>query len=62
MVSKIKDFEKKQKQKLTDLKVEICSLENMANRNGLSVKGLELLHQKRLEFKELMDKKLREGN
>ncbi len=40
---------------ITDLKLEIGSLENMADRNGLTVKGLGELHQKRLELKDLMD-------
>lgn len=41
--------------KVTDLKIEIGSIKSIANRNGLTIKGLEQLHQKKLELKELMD-------
>ncbi len=43
--------------KIEDLKFKISSFENLADRNGLSIKGLENLHQKRLELKKLMDAK-----
>ena len=46
---------------IKELKLDINSMENVANNNGLFVKGLEMLHQNRLYLKRLMDKEGKDG-